>query len=113
MRNLARFQETLVESVQDGYVSVDEANEFIDNFNKYVDWKFAIDYIPETVDLTLRGSLDIQFETTITVPFIHCEEDVDEQIRLNFESNIAGSTDDPDRYVSISDIRITDARVLE
>lgn len=106
-RALASLQDDLLSAVESGDVSMVDADAFILGFN-YIVGDPVLDFIPDRVDITIRGSLDVQFETTVNVPFIHCAEDVDEQVRVNFEQAIRDQAE-----MSISDVRITDARSLQ
>jgi hypothetical protein len=105
-----RLQQALAEAVETGEVSLNDANEFIDGFNTAAGpW---LDYIPDEIEITMKGQFVIDFETTVTVPFLHSEEDVDEKIRVQFEL-LTDSVADSGAGMSISDMSITAAHRVD
>jgi hypothetical protein len=64
------------------------------------------------LEITMKGQFVIDFETTVTVPFLHSEEDVDEKIRVQFEL-LTDSVADSGAGMSISDMSITAAHRVD
>lgn len=101
----SKFENEIWEAVATGNVSWGEANEFIEAFNDNVDATWGLDFVPKTIGLQGRATVTIEIETYIEVPFIHCDEDIDDAIKVALENAFEN-----DEGVSIHDIRVDNAR---
>ena len=101
----SKFENEIWEAVATGNVSWGEANEFIEAFNDNVDATWGLDFVPKTIGLQGRATVTIEIETYIEVPFIHCDEDIDDAIKVALENALEN-----DEGVSIHDTRVDNAR---
>jgi hypothetical protein len=105
----AKFEQEVHETVALGEISWDEANEFIEGFNKKVDSTWGIDFVPKEIGLQVRATVTMEMDVYVTVPFIHCDEDIDEQVKIAIEQAMDGSDDAP----SVRDMRVVSAASAE
>lgn len=100
-----RMEKEIRDAVSSGEVSMDDANQFLYGLEQA---GLPVDFVPEFIEVAVHGRISLEYSTVITVPFVHTDDEIDEQIVIHFEQKMDGRSDGS-AYIDVSDVRVETA----
>jgi hypothetical protein len=106
---ITRLNHDIHEAAKNLDISPQDADRFITYWNiGRIDSSARLEHIPDRVEVEVHGQMVVEYRTTVEVPFVHCDEDIDDAVRVAWENTLESELNGHP-FIEVNDMRIVTA----